>query len=386
MAIGVGLTLLTAAASLVALRIRSRSESAAPAEPIRSLAVLPLENLSGDPSQDYVADGMTSELITDLAQIKALRVISQTTAMQYRNAHKPLPEIAKELQVDAVIEGTVMRANDQVQIAARLVDATRDKQLWADSYSGNLGDILGLENQVAATVAERMRIQLSPHERTQLAQGRPVDPRAQDAYFEGNAASQPNTPEAWKKALPFFEQAAQLDPHFARAYVAIGRSYNFLGDSAYHSDTGVVAGEAISGADSAIAKALELEPELGEAYGERAWTALKFRWDFQSGEAGFRRALELEPGAPDAHDGLAYALVAQGRFDEGLREIGLAEELDPLSLVVNTDYCRWLHHGAPGRARPDTVRSNPKACARLSFCSLHKCGALRAEWKLRGGT
>jgi TolB-like protein/DNA-binding winged helix-turn-helix (wHTH) protein len=332
-------------AAAIAFWIQTYSKrTPTPSTSIRSLVVLPLDNLSGDASQQYVADGMTSELITDLAQIKALRVVSQTTAMQYRGAHKSLPEIAKELHVDAVIEGDVVRSKDKIQIAARLVDAPGDKQLWAGSYNGTLEDLIGLENQVAATVAERIRIELSSQERTQLAASRQVDPRASEAYFKGNAASQPNTQDAWRSALPFFEQAVGFDPRFARAYVAIARSYNFLGDRGYHvKGPWVEAGEAVTGADSAIAKALELDPESGEAYEERAWTALKFRWDFQGAEEGFRRALELKPGAPSAHDGLAHDLVSQGRFDEAVREIGLAQELDPLSLVVNSDYCRWLH-------------------------------------------
>jgi TolB-like protein/DNA-binding winged helix-turn-helix (wHTH) protein len=325
------------AASFWALKKSGAGEA-----PIRSLAVLPLENLSGDSSQEYVADGMTAQLITGLAQIRALRVISQTTAMQYKNAHKALPQIAKELNVDAVVEGSVMRSNDQIRISAQLVNAPVDKQLWAGSYHGNLRDIVGLENQVASAVAERIRIQLSPQERTQLADARQIDPRAAEAYFKGNAALALNTQESEKTSLAFFQEAVKFDPHFARAYVGIARSYNFLGDWGLSIAPAVGPGEVISGADSALAKALELDPDLGEAYEERAWTLHKFRWDFQGAEARFRRALELEPGASSAHDGLAHALLPQGRFDEALREIKFAQQIDPLSLVVNTDYCKIL--------------------------------------------
>ena len=328
---------------VIALWMKGRtSRSSNVAASIRSLAVLPLDNLLGDPSQQYLADGVTVELITGLAQIRALRVISQTTAMQYKNAHKPLPQIAKELNVDAVIEGSVTRSNDQIRISAQLVDAPGDKQLWAGSYNGDLRNIVGLENQVASAVAERIRIQLSPQERTQLAAAQQVNPRASEAYFKGSAALALNTQESEKTSLEFFEEAVKFDSHFARAYVGIARSYNFLGDWGYAAGPAIGPGEVISGADSALAKALEIDPDLGEAYEERAWTLYKFRWDFQSAEAGFRRALELEPGAPSAHDGLGHTLLAQGRFDEAVREIKSAQQIDPLSLVVNTDYCKIL--------------------------------------------
>jgi tetratricopeptide (TPR) repeat protein len=238
-----------------------------------------------------------------------------------------------------------MRWNDQIRISAQLVDAPVDKQLWAGSYHGDLRDIVGLENQVASAVAERIRIQLSPQERTELADARQIDPRASDAYFKGNAALEVNTQESEKTSLAFFQQAVKFDPHFARAYVGMAQSYNFLGDwGGYGAGPALGPGEVISGADSALATAIEIDPDLGEAYEEHAWTLHKFRWDFQGAEAGFRRALELEPGAASAHDGLAHSLLPQGRFDEALREIKSAQQIDPLSLYVNTDYCKILQY------------------------------------------
>jgi DNA-binding winged helix-turn-helix (wHTH) protein/TolB-like protein/Tfp pilus assembly protein PilF len=310
--------------------------------PIRSLAVLPLQNLSGDSSQDYVADGMTVELITGLAQIGALRVISQTTAMQYKNAHKSLPEIAKELNVDAVIEGSVMRSNDQIQITAQLVDAPADKQIWAGHYDGSLADVTELENQVASAVAERIRIKLTSQEKVQLAGANQVNPRAFDAFFKGKAALQDNNLQADEKALQLFQQAVQIDPNFARAYVAIALSYDLMAipDPAL----GMTSGEMTAAADAAEAKALAIDPALGEAYEERAWTQSKYHWNFPAAEADFRQALELEPGAPSAHDGLGHTLLVEGRVDEGLREVQIAQELDPLSLVVNTDYCQVFRY------------------------------------------
>jgi TolB-like protein/DNA-binding winged helix-turn-helix (wHTH) protein len=304
--------------------------------PIRSLAVLPLENLSGDVSQEYLADGMTDEVITGLGQISALRVVSRTTAMQYKNAHKSLPQIARELSVDAVVEGSVVRSGDRIRIAAQLFDGPADKQLWARSFDGDLGDVLGLQNQVATAVAEQIRIEITPNERTQLADARQVNPRAYEAFLKGNSLEE-NTPESWRKALSYFQEATQLDPNFARAYVGIARSYNYL-----NGWEAVPVGEATAAADAADAKALELDPELGEAYAERAWTLMFFHWDFPGTERDFRHALELDPGSSDDRNGFADYLIAMGRFNEGLQEIRTARDLDPLSLVVNTDYCRLL--------------------------------------------
>jgi TolB-like protein/DNA-binding winged helix-turn-helix (wHTH) protein/Tfp pilus assembly protein PilF len=340
-AVAVALLALVALATGLLLR-KSWGYSSSTDAPIRSLAVLPLQNLSGDSSQDYVADGMTVELITGLAQIGALRVISQTTAMQYKNAHKSLPQIAKELNVDAVIEGSVMRSNDQIQITAQLVDAPADKQIWAGRYDGSLADVTELENQVASAVAERIRIKVTSQEKVQLAGVHQVNPRAFDAFFKGEAALQDNNWQADEKALQLFQQAVQIDPNFARAYVAIARSYDLMGipDPAF----GMTAGEMTAAADAAEAKALAIDPALGEAYEERAWTQSKYHWDFPAAEADFRHALELEPGAPSAHDGLGHTLLVEGRVDEGLREVQIAQQLDPLSLVVNTDYCQVFRY------------------------------------------
>jgi len=322
---------------IVAFWIKGRTRHTSGAVmPIRSLAVLPLANLAGDASQEYLADGMTDELITGLSQISALRVISQTTAMEYKNAHKSLPQIAKELNVDAVVEGSVVRSGDHIRIAAQLVAAPDDKQLWAHSYEGNMRDVMGLQSQVASAVAEEIRIKLTPKEQTQLADTRQVNTPAYEAFLKGKFFEQ-NTPETEKKALQYFQQAVELDPNFARAYVGIARCHNFLAGWG-----AIPSGEAAASADAAIAKALELDPNLGEAYGERAWTLLFFHWDFPGAERDFRHALELDPGSPEDHDGYSAYAVAMGRFDDSLREAKRARDLDPLSLVVNTDYCRYL--------------------------------------------
>jgi serine/threonine protein kinase/tetratricopeptide (TPR) repeat protein len=306
------------------------------ARSIQSLAVLPLENLTGDPNQDYLADGMTEVLITSLGQISSLRVISHTTAMQYKNAHKPLPQIARELNVDAVVEGSVLRSGDKIRIGAHLVDAPTEKQLWAQSYDGDMRDVLGLQSRVASAVAEQIRIKLSSKEQTQLADTQDVDPHAYEALLKGNYFFRENSPETTQKALQYFLQAVELDPKLARAYVGIARCYNFLGQEQ------VPAVEARAASDSAVAKALQLQPDLSEAYAERGWTLLFYHWDFPGAERDFRHAMELTPNSADAHEGYGTYLVASGQFDEGLEQMKKARDLDPLSPFMLTDYCVLL--------------------------------------------
>jgi serine/threonine protein kinase len=303
------------------------------AQSIQSLAVLPLENLSGDPNQEYLADGMTDVLITSLGQISSLRVISHTTAMQYKNAHKPLPQIARELNVDAVVEGSVLRSGDKIRIAAHLVNAPTEKQLWAQNYDGDMRDVLGLQSRVASAVAEQIRIKLTSQEQTQLADTQDVDPRAYEALLKGNYFFRENSPETTQKALQYFLQAVELGPKLARAYVGIARCYNFLGQRA------VPAAEARAASDSAVAKALQLQPDLSEAYAERGWTLLFYHWDFPGAERDFRHAMELTPSSSDAHEGYGTYLVATGQFDEGLQQMKKARDLDPLSPFMLTDYC-----------------------------------------------
>ncbi len=334
--VGAGTVLLVAA--LGAFWAQARKDSRASEMPTRSLAVLPLENLSGDSSQEYLADGMTGELITGLGQIRALRVISQTTAMQYKNARKSLPQIAEELNVDAIVEGSVMRSGDRIRIAARLIEARADKQIWARSFEGDLQDILGLQNQVASAVAEQIRIKLTVKEQAQLADMPQVNTRAYEAFLKGRFFEQ-NTPETLQKSIQFFREAVELDPKFARAYIGVARSTNYLANWG-----STPRGEAAATSDAAIAKGLELEPDLAEAYDERAWTRFLFHWDFPGAEEDFRHALELDPGSSDAHNGLSAYLLVMGRFDESREEIGRALDLDPLSLEVKADNCRGLNY------------------------------------------
>jgi TolB-like protein/DNA-binding winged helix-turn-helix (wHTH) protein/Tfp pilus assembly protein PilF len=306
---------------------------------IRSLAVLPLENLSGDAAQNYFADGMTDELITDLAQISALRVISRTSVMVYKGARKPLPQIARELNVDAVVEGTVLRSGDQVRITAQLIDASSDKHLWSQSYEGELRDTLGLQKRVAGAIADQIRINLTPQEQAALKTVRVVNPEAYESYLKGRYFWNKRTTDGLKVALAYFNQSIEEDPKYAPAYSGLADTYALLGDWQY----GVMTPkEAFPKAKGAAVKALELDSTLGEAHNSLAFVLDGFDWDLDSGGKEFQRAIELSPGYATAHHWYAWHLGLLGRYDQAIAEMRKAENLDPLSLIINADLAELL--------------------------------------------
>ncbi len=315
-----------------------RSRERAPAG-IRSLAVLPLENLSGDAAQGYFADGMTDELITDLAQISALRVISRTSVMVYKGARKPLPQIARELNVDAVVEGTVLRSGDQVRITAQLIDASTDKHLWSQSYEGELRDTLALQKKVAGAIADQIRINLTPQEQAALKTVRVVNPEAYESYLKGRYFWNKRTADGLKVALAYFNQSIEEDPKYAPAYSGLADTYALLGDWQYAVMTPK---EAFPKAKAAAIKALELDSALGEAHNSLAFVLDGFEWDLGSGGKEFQRAIELNPGYATAHHWYAWHLSLLGRFDEAIAEMRKAENLDPLSLIINADLAELL--------------------------------------------
>jgi TolB-like protein/DNA-binding winged helix-turn-helix (wHTH) protein/Tfp pilus assembly protein PilF len=306
---------------------------------IRSLAVLPLDNLSGDASQNYFADGMTDELITDLAQISALRVISRTSVMVYKGARKPLPQIARELNVDAVVEGTVLRSGDQVRITAQLIDAVTDKHLWSQSYEGQLRDTLALQDRVAKAIADQIRINLTPREQAALKSVRVVNPEAYESYLKGRYFWNKRTADSLKVALAYFDQAIEEDPKYAQAYSGLADTYALLGDWQY---SVMVPKKALPKAKDAALKALELDSTLGEAHNSLAFLLDGFDWDLDSGGKEFRRAIELNPGYATAHHWYAWHLGLLGRYDEAIAEMKKAENLDPLSLIINADLAELL--------------------------------------------
>jgi len=311
---------------------------------IRSLAVLPLENLSGDASQNYFADGMTDELITDLAQISALRVISRTSVMAYKGARKPLPQIARELNVDAVIEGSVLRSGDQVRITAQLIDASTDEHLWSQSYDVELRDTLALQSRVASAIADQIRISVTPQEQAALKNVKAVNPKAYESYLKGRYFWNKRTGNGLKAALAYFQQATEEDPQYAQAYSGLADTYALLGDWQYAVMTPK---EAFPKAKAAATKALELDGTLGEAHNSLAYVLDAFDWDLEAGGKEFQRAIELNPGYATAHHWYAWHLSVLGRFDEAIAEMRKAENIDPLSLIINADEAELLviaHH------------------------------------------
>ncbi len=343
--------LLLLMASLTTWKLHSWNR---PSPVIRSLAVLPLESLSGDVSQDYFAEGMTDELISHLGQISALRVISRTSVMAYKHARKPLPEIARELNVDAVVEGTVLRSGDQVRITAQLIEASTDKHLWSQSYEGELRDTLALQNKVARAIADQIRINLNPQEQTALKKVKVVNPQAYESYLKGRYFWNKRTADGLKVALAYFNQSIDEDPKYAPAYSGLADTYALLADWEY----GVMTPkEALPKAKAAAIKALELDSALGEAHNSLAFCLDVFDWDLDSAGKEFRRAIELNPGYATAHHWYAWHLSLLGRYDEAIAELKKAENLDPLSLIINADLAELL---VIARSYDESIRQSRK--------------------------
>jgi TolB-like protein/DNA-binding winged helix-turn-helix (wHTH) protein/Tfp pilus assembly protein PilF len=295
--------------------------------PVRSLAVLPLENLSSD-SQDYFADGMTDELITNLAQISALRVISRTSVMPYKGVRKPLPQIARELSVDAVVEGTVLRSGKQVRITAQLILAPADKHLWAGSYEGDVRDTLALQKKVARAIAEQIRIKVTPQEETALHNVKVVNPDAYENYLKGRYFWSKRTADGMKRAIDYFNQAIESDPNYASPHAGLADIYQL-------SDRPQLAREEVQ-------KALDLDDQLAEAHNSRASLLYLFNRDWEGADREFKRALELDHNYAPAHHWYSMYLAMEGREEEALVEAQKAYELDPLSAVVGANLSKIL--------------------------------------------
>jgi len=326
---GLGLALVLALALAWILYSRSLSPPT-----IRSLAVLPLENLSSDASQEYFSDGMTDALIADLGQIGALRVISRTSVMPFKRARKSLPAIARELNVEAVVEGTVLRSGDRVRITAQLIQVPHETHLWAHSYEGDLRDALALQNNVARAIAEQIRVTLNRQEAAALAESSPVDPQAYEAYLKGRYFWNKRTGDDLKKAVEHFSHAIEIDPGYASAYSGLADSYALMGDWEYGA---LPPQEAFPKAKTAATKALVLDDKLSEAHTSLAFILDLFDWSWASAEQEYRRALALNPGYATAHHWYAWHLMVMGRNDEGIAELRKAESLDPLSLIISAD-------------------------------------------------
>jgi TolB-like protein/DNA-binding winged helix-turn-helix (wHTH) protein/tetratricopeptide (TPR) repeat protein len=327
--LGLGLVLAVASAASWAFYYRIYSSPA-----IRSLAVLPLENLSGDSSQDYFVDGMTDELITRLAQIGTLRVISRTSVMTYKNIRKPLVEIARELKVDAVVEGSVARAGQRVRVTAQLIDARNDRHIWAESYDEDIHDTLVLQSRVTRAIAEQIRATLNPQERATLAKSRTVNPEAYEAYLKGRYFWNKRTGDGLKTAIEYFSRSIAIDPGYAEAYAGLADAYAVSGDLKY---SVLSSQDAFANATAAAAQALALDDTLGEVHASLAFALDLYGWDWEAAEKQYKQAIKLNPGYATAHQWYSWHLFMVGRDNDAMFELKTAESLDPLSLIINAD-------------------------------------------------
>jgi len=310
---------------------------------IQSLAVLPLVNLSGDPDQDYFADGMTEALTTDLGKISALRVISRTSVMQYRGTKKSLPEIARELNVDALIEGTVSRSANHLRITANLLQASPEKHLWAESYESEVGDILTVQGQVAQAVAHEIQIKLTPEEQKLLRNTRAVNPKAHDDYLKGRYLCNKDTREGLDKAIQYFQQAIDEDSNDPLAYAGLADCYAIWGWAGDLFAGDLSPKDIMPKARDAALKALQLDENLAEAHTSLADVELILDWNWSGAEREFKRAIELNPNYSPAHVWYARYLVAMGRFDESTAEARRSLELDPFSQLT-MDFAGWAFY------------------------------------------
>ena len=338
---------------------------------IQSLAVLPLQNFSGDLQKDYFADGMTDQLIADLSQISALRVISRTTMMQYKGTRKPLPQIARELKVDAVIEGSVLSSDNRVRITAQLIQGATDKHLWVQSYERDARDVLKLQGDVAGAIADEIRIAVTQQERARLTHAPPVIPAAYEAYLKGRYHSHQGTEHDRQRARQYFEQAAQIDPNYASAYAGLA--------DYYWSTDELLPRVAMPKAEQYALKALEVDPNLAEAHTSLGAVRFFADWNWSEAERDFRRALELNPGDVEGHRMYSTYLSAMGRAEEALAEIRRAQELDPLAIATQITvgwtfyYARRYDQaveqcGKILESEPDSVGA--RDCLGLSYLSM----------------
>jgi len=326
------LVLLVVALLAIFLTYRGISRRYSSRNNFHSLAVLPLRNLSGDPDQDYFADGMTDEIITSLAKIRSLRVTSHTSTIQFKNTQVPIREIGQRLQVEIVLEGAVVRSGDRVRITAQLIEARTDRHLWAEEYNRDLRDVLALQGEVARDVAQKISATITPQESTQLATPRPVNVEAFEDYLKGRYYWNKRTGDGMQKALEYFQQAIDKDPNYGLGYSGLADCNSGLAWHGFLSPS-----EALPKAKAAALKAIEIDPESGEGHASLA-LALYHQGEWANAESEFRRALELSPAYANTHHWYGDYLSAMGHHEEALAQAKYAFELDPLSPIINM----WL--------------------------------------------
>ena len=298
----------------------------------RPLAVLPLANLSGDKSQDFFADGMTDELISSLMSIGALRVASRTSAMAYRDTSKPLQQIAQELQVDWIVEGSVLHSGSRVRITAHLIEAATDRQFWSHTYEKDLSEVLALQSAVATDIATQVRVTVTTAERSRITRAHRVDPEAYDAYLRGRHFWNKRTREDLKRANGYFRAAIDKDPTYARAHAGLADTYALLGTIGYDV---MAPGDAMPKARAAAIRALDMDDSIAQAHASLGYVKLSYQWDWVGAEQEFKKAIALEPSYATAHHWYGHCLLAMGRMDDAAGRMGRALELDPLSVPCN---------------------------------------------------
>src|SRR5437870_9723133 len=337
--------------------IRSHAGNSRQAK-ISSLAVLPLKNLSGDSTQEYLADGMTEALIGRLSGIHDLRVISRTSVMRFKDTQLSVPEIARTLRVDAIVEGSVIREGSRIRVHAQLIRGATEEHIWSEEYPREYRSILGLQEEVARAIADRIEISLTPQKRASLASASTVDPEAHEDYLKGRYYFNQRTSDALNKSIGYFRQAITRDPSYALSYSGLADAYALLGFRG-----GFPSKEALVHAKAAALKAIELDETLAEPHASLAFIAETHEWDWATAEREYKRALELNPGDARVHHWYAGYLMYVGRFDEGIAEARRARDLDPLSLPVNTALAGRLlvagrYEGAPEQVRK-SLELNP---------------------------
>ena len=319
---------------LLLLKMRAVTQRASAAPPVRSIAVLPLDNLSGDPSQEFFVDGMTDELITDLAKVSSLRVISRTSVMRYKGTKKSLPEIARELNVDGIIEGSVQRSGQRVRITAQLLHAPTDRHLWAESFDRDVGDVLKMQSEVAEAIAQQVNVQLTPQQKARLHAARAVNPEAYEAYLRGRfyMTTEFSMPQQLRTAQRYFQEAIRKDPGFALAYSGLADSYTYLAFFRQLSPE-----SARRPAQEAIRKALELDDSIGEAHETLAVLNWRYDWNWEAAEREFNQALALAPSYSCTHEDHSLYLSQHGRREEALAEVRRSIEMDPSTSSALTE-------------------------------------------------
>jgi TolB-like protein/DNA-binding winged helix-turn-helix (wHTH) protein/Tfp pilus assembly protein PilF len=337
-------------------QVRERVLNDVRVPPIQSLAVLPLTNLSGDPAQEYFSDGMTDALITDLAQMGSVKVISRTSSMRFRRTDKSLPEIARELNVDGIVEGTVQRSGDRVRITAQLIYGPADKHLWARSYERNMQDVLALQEELARAIVGEIKVKLTPQEQVRLGTNHSVNPEAYEVYLRGLAFSKNHGEQSTRISTEYFNRAIQIDPQWAAPYAQLARSYHWIASSGHP--------EFYAKSKTAALHAIGIDDSIAEAHSALAYVLHNYDWNWSGAESEYKRALELNPNYSEAHHGYAVLLAAAGRNEQAVAEIRRAEELDPLlnPLQVNLGVvlsCAGRHKEAIEQLQ-NTTDLNPK--------------------------